>query len=543
MRAPRLLLALLVALALLASACGSSGSDADDAASGADDPASADVESAEADTAGAPVATEAPAEEPEPADEPEPAEESEPVEEPADEEPTPQPVLSSTEEERVDPVVFADDFGTSIQPILAEKCASCHGEVGPGSSHWRITSAQDAVDTHLLIRGVVESNYMPPWPASDNSISFKDNRDLRPDQVAAIIAWSESGGGIDVDPASPIVSSDPVLGLENPDRLITPAEPYAGDPSNVDDYRCQIYDPELPDGGWITGYEFIPDQTAVVHHAIGYVIEPDRADRAADRDGEDGRPGWECYGSSGLGGDDLFLGWAPGQDASVFEDGAGLYMPPGAFLVVQIHYHYEGSAPADASALALTLADTTDPNALDEVVVATLIAPAEIPCAEWESGPLCDRDAALADALERFGNEGVQTDRFNAVCGYEPEDFAQFNQGTAESACYIPAGAVDANGEVLAILGHMHEIGSWMRMTLNPGTPDEKVLLDIPNWDFDWQYNYVPADPLTIGPIDTVLLECGWDRARRDPSLEPAYILWADGTNDEMCFATITVRN
>ncbi|MEL6981222.1 MAG: monooxygenase, partial [Actinomycetota bacterium] len=65
---------------------------------------------------------------------------------------------------------------------------------------------------------------------------------------------------------------------------------------------------------------------------------------------------------------------------------------------------------------------------------------------------------------------------------------------------------------------------------------------DIPDWDFDWQYNYQPADTIVIDADDVIRIECGWDRARRDPTLEPAYVLWADGTDDEMCFATLTTR-
>lgn len=540
------LLAGLLALALFAVACGSGSAD-DETAGGADEAEDAAQPTGDA----AEPATET---EPEPTPEPssasddataepdvEPTATPEPTAEPEPEPEataTPQPTLSTT----VEQVRFDDDFATSVQPIIAEKCANCHGADGPGAAHWQITTAQDLVDTHMLISAVVTSNYMPPWPASDASLPFKDNRDLTDDQVQAIVDWSAAGAPLDIDPTTPIVSSDPVIGLSDPDVVIVPDQPYAGNPGTVDDYRCQIYDPQLPDGGWITGYEFIPDQTAVVHHAIGYVIEADRAERAAERDGEDGRPGWECYGSSGLGGDDLFLGWAPGQDATLMPEGAGLYLPPGSFLVVQIHYHYEAEAPEDASALALTIADTTERGALDDIEVATLVAPVEIPCAEWESGPLCDRDAALADALDRFGDDGVQAERFNALCGVTPEDFAQFDQGTAESSCYIPTVFVGAFGEVISVLGHMHEIGSWFRMTVNPGGPDETVLLDIPTWDFDWQYNYVPEEPFFLGADDFVLIECGWDRSLRDPSLPPAYILWADGTNDEMCFATITVR-
>ena len=79
-------------------------------------------------------------------------------------------------------------------------------------------------------------------------------------------------------------------------------------------------------------------------------------------------------------------------------------------------------------------------------------------------------------------------------------------------------------------------------MTLNPDTPQELVLLDIPEWDFQWQFNYEPVEEIIIGSSDVVRIECSWDRSLRDPELEPAYVLWADGTDDEMCFATIITR-
>ena len=88
----------------------------------------------------------------------------------------------------------------------------------------------------------------------------------------------------------------------------------------------------------------------------------------------------------------------------------------------------------------------------------------------------------------------------------------------------------------------MHEIGDWMRITVNAGRPGEYVLLDIDEWDFNWQYNYRPVETIELGPSDVMTVECGWDRAHRSPDLEPAYILWADGTNDEMCFVTLTLR-
>ncbi len=444
--------------------------------------------------------------------------------------------------DEVVPVVYDDDFSTSIQPIFAGRCASCHSAGGPGTGHWELTTAQSLADDHKALSDVVASGYMPPWPAGGDSPAFKHDRSLRDDQLQAIADWAAAGGVLDIAGDTPILPLVEVVGLADPDSVLAPPEPYAGSTESVDDYRCQIYDPELPDGGWITAYEFIPDRTEVVHHAIGYMLPASARERAAEKDGADGKPGWQCYGSSGLGADDIFLGWAPGQDPSVMPEGTGLWVDPGGFIVVQIHYHYEDDAPADRSTLAINTADDPAAESIEAISVAQYVAPAEIPCSTEETGPLCDRDAARAAAVDRYGPEGVQADRFLQLCGVSAEDFAGMTDGTASSSCDIPVGFVGGTGEIVSVLGHEHEIGSWFKMTLNPGRADERVLLDIPDWDFDWQYNYEPEERIVLGAADIIRLECGWDRSLRDPSLEPAYVLWADGTNDEMCFGTISTR-
>jgi len=233
----------------------------------------------------------------------------------------------------------------------------------------------------------------------------------------------------------------------------------------------------------------------------------------------------------------MFLGWAPGQGATTYPEGSGLPLDAGDFIVMQIHYHYDVDNPADRSQL---LVDYADPGAdLDELFVVPYVGPAEIPCASWEEGPLCDRDAALEAALAKYGRAGVQADGINRLCRVTPADFAAMTDGIAESSCDLP---LYGFGEIVGVLGHQHEIGRSFRMTLNPGRDNELILLDIPEWDFDWQYNYELAEPVEARSGGTVRIECSWDRSLRDASLEPAYVLWADGTNDEMCFATVTVR-
>lgn len=426
-------------------------------------------------------------------------------------------------------------FSRDIQPVITTTCARCHTGDGPGTPHLRLDTAEDVADNAFAIAAAVDLDVMPPWPATDLSVAFRDDWSLTEEQRKAIATWHAEGSTLDIEPGTAITPDTEVFSLADHDVEVAPVAGYAGAAGRPDEYRCLVYDPEITETTHLDAFEFVPDQTAVVHHAIGYLIPNSLRDRAAQRDGEDGQPGWSCFGSSGLGEDDIFLGWAPGQGPTELPEGSGMRIEPGDFIVIQIHYHFDVDAPADRSSVRLRWSDHPDP---DEVYVSSYVAPAEIPCGPDESGPLCDRDAAVADAIAKYGSEGVQGLFITPACGYDPDDF-QLVDGVVSGECTQP---VDGRGEIVSVLGHAHELGKTFRMTLNPGTADERVLLDIAAWDFEWQFNYYPVESITVGPGDWISLECSWDRALRDPDLEPAYILWADGTDDEMCFGTMVIR-
>ncbi len=99
---------------------------------------------------------------------------------------------------------------------------------------------------------------------------------------------------------------------------------------------------------------------------------------------------------------------------------------------------------------------------------------------------------------------------------------------------------VPEDGIITGVLGHMHTIGSTFRMTLDADTPEAQILLDIPDWSFDWQMNYALAKPLRVKAGQPLRLECSWDRSK-DPLRDPKYIVFAEGTEDEMCFGTYSL--
>jgi hypothetical protein len=72
-----------------------------------------------------------------------------------------------------------------------------------------------------------------------------------------------------------------------------------------------------------------------------------------------------------------------------------------------------------------------------------------------------------------------------------------------------------------------------MRIERADGT--EECLIQIDDWDFDWQRTYVFDEPKTIEEGDVWQLECAWDNPTEQD------MDWGDGTGDEMCLGTVMV--
>jgi hypothetical protein len=98
---------------------------------------------------------------------------------------------------------------------------------------------------------------------------------------------------------------------------------------------------------------------------------------------------------------------------------------------------------------------------------------------------------------------------------------------------------------ILGAAGHMHLLGRQLRIEANPGTPEARTLLDIPIWDFDNQ-GTKPIDPVHLDRFDKVRITCKHVQWLRDvlPAFEgipDKYVVWAEGTTDEMCLGMLQV--
>jgi hypothetical protein len=318
----------------------------------------------------------------------------------------------------------------------------------------------------------------------------------------------------------------------------TPSAPNGG----TDEYRCLVIDPHIAKSEYLTGTQFQPGNVPIVHHAIVFAIPPDNAAAARAKDAAGHGQGWTCFGNDAVGNgkDQAWVDtWTPGASEVLLQQNAGFPLQPGSLIVVQIHYnllatggHASGS---DKSSVRLRLTDGTPDT--KSLVTVPLQGPIELPCASGESGPLCDRTAAVADVAHRFGADvGATEAKLLRECGN-----GNPVPGNTQH-CDVP---VEQPMTIYAALGHMHLLGRSIKIELNPGTAKAQTLLDVANFNFDYQRLTPLPTAVDVNPGDKVRVTCTHDATLRQKlpqlnKLPPRYVVWGDGTSDEMCLGLLT---
>ncbi|RIH88798.1 monooxygenase [Calidithermus roseus] len=427
----------------------------------------------------------------------------------------------------------------AVAPILNTHCVGCHTE--GGIAPFPLDSAEWAVKMAPAIASAVAEGRMPPWPPGEASPKMRGERRLSPEAIATLVSWAKAGAPLG-EAKNPTLTPNKSV-ARTPDLVAAMPRAYTPDSRLYDDYRCFLLDTGLERDTFVQGYRIQPGQSQLVHHVILFVIGPEAVQRARAQDGADGRPGWQCFGGPSLGAGTGSLGnalgfWVPGTQGTDYPPGTGKEIKAGSRIVMQVHYNLSAPAHPDQTRLELFFADpASQPKSIRRMILA---APVEVRCPPGVSGEACGR----AFALERSELKRV-ADGIHLLCGTTLEDYLRRDIGDGshqETHCDF---SVREDGVALGVLAHMHLRGKALRISLNPGTPGEKVLLDIPRWDFHWQGEYWFEEPIALRQGDRVRISCVYDNAEAIPGpdgrpLEPRYLTWGEGTTDEMCLGGIS---
>ncbi len=411
----------------------------------------------------------------------------------------------------------APTFSRDVAPILFKNCTSCHrpGEIGPMS----LLTYKDARPWAKSIATKVSAGTMPPWHADPATGEFLNDRRLSPADKDTILRWAAAGapeGNPGDLPAQPKYVEGWTIG--QPDAILTMQEDYPVPADGTIAYQYFEVPTNFAEDKWVQAFEVRPGNRAVVHHVIVYTRPPEsaRPQRSPQNErrpaplftfadgmdipaGQTGGPELPADQQKPLGPNDRpmpMLGpsigaYVPGTASRVYRPDTATRLVAGSTLIFQMHYSTRGTATTDRTSIGFTFAKDRPKTEL--------------------------RSMALING-----------------------------------ALHIPAGApdhrVDAemtiNRDVTlwGMLPHTHVRGKrWSYSVVFPDGREEQIL-SVPNYDFEWQTDYIFKTPLKL-PKGTKLHAIAWydnsraNKSNPDPTQD---VWWGDQTWEEMMFTGLT---
>lgn len=355
-------------------------------------------------------------------------------------------------------------FTEDIAPIFNKNCVSCH-RPGEGSP-MMLTSYAEARPWAKSIRKAVQERVMPPWDADPVHGKWINDISLTEKQIATISKWVD-GGAPEGDPAKLPVLPNFTEGwqLGEPDYIIDLDEvavPAAG-PDIFPNLSAKI---DIPKDRWVRAVEVRPGNKNVLHHVVVFMTNIMKGGGFVP---------------------DFLVVWAVGTPPAAYPEGIGREVSKGSQVIVNMHYHPNGTAQTDKTKIGLYFGE----------------------------GEM----------------KKVLTGQFagNVNFAIPPRD---------SNHVITSSYTIDEDIDVISFFPHMHQRGKSMKYTATYPDGKSEVLLNVPKYDFNWQWFYYPDKPVRL-PVGTRIdLEAHYDNSASNPNNpDPdAELTFGEGSNDEMMF-------
>lgn len=407
-----------------------------------------------------------------------------------------------------DTATTARTYYQDVKPLIDGMCGSCHvaGGIGPFVMDNYIEAKAHAGVSKIAINAGI----MPPWSPNNGCNDYHGDRSLTEEQKAVFNSWVD-GGMLEGDPSA----EAPPLNLDMPalsrvDKTLTMETSYTPNAA-PDDYRCFLlpWPEEFDADKYVTGFSVTPGNAKIVHHVIAFIAGPDQRDEYLQLDADEAGPGYTCFGGSGGSAQTGLGGWVPGTRGSDLPDGTGIKVEAGSTIILQVHYNTSEEAfDPDTTSLDLKLADSVE----KEGAMMGWLNP------QWLDGsmPIAAGDA---DAKHSFS--------FSPLLALQLLGATNANEITVYSAGL-----------------HMHQLGKNAKLELRRDGGEADCLLQIDEWDFNWQGDYTFRAPMKMSSGDQLAIDCAWDNSMLNQPmvdgnpLPPKNVNWGEGTSDEMCLGT-----
>jgi len=384
------------------------------------------------------------------------------------------------------PVTWSKD----VMPIVQDRCLNCHrpGQVAPFS----LESFEQARPWAKSIREQVATGKMPPYPGKPGEVGFHGDANMTIEEINTFVEWvdqgAKKGNPKDLPPKKEFKTHAGGWVNRVPDIVLQPEQPFTVGADVSDLYYCFKIPFNVDYDLWLKSAEFQAGNSEVAHH---FILFEDTSGGFDKLDAETPEPGCECANMDRLAGAKILQMWAPGNVAPLSPDGVGLKLSKGKDLILQAHYYNStGLEQVDHSRVALHLAPQDE--TIDKQIRALFVVQPNL-------------NIKAGDA------NSEHTASFTAF-----KDMTVYTVG-----------------------GHMHLRGKSISQSVQiPDAGREMLMLDIPEYDFDWQFTYPLVEPWKIPKGSKFIMRSTHDNSDGNPdNPDPTKdVKWGLYSADEMAF-------
>ncbi len=376
-------------------------------------------------------------------------------------------------------------YNGQVAAVLNKNCVSCHRAGGAGP--FSLEGYDNSKTWAKMVAVATTKKRMPPWKAGPADVQYADDRHLSDQDIATLTAWADAGvpRGKGTAPKPPVLKTGWQLG--KPDAVWEmPYEQTLGE-QGKDEYWNYVITPDITEPTWISALDVEPGNKRVVHHVIAFLDKQGRGRQIAKSEAGDGKSGYLSSGGGvGFAPDGALGGWAPGATVKHLPSDSGFLIEPGTDIILQIHYNKSGKVEKDRTKVGVY----------------------------YQKGKPT-KDVKIAWIANPF---------IRILPGEKDQVFKQQFR--------LPV-AID----VYAVMPHMHYLGR--AMTAWADLPDGKSIkvIDIQDWDFNWQLVYSLEKPLRLPAGTTLRVEAKYDNSSENPFQPfdpPRLVTWGEETKDEM---------
>ena len=331
---------------------------------------------------------------------------------------------------------------------------------------------EDARSRTATMRAAVADDRMPPWHAVGPKGQWANDRRLDPTEKSALLAWVDAGAPEGDKARTP--EPPPLLG-KDAWTIGTPDAVFA------------FAEPQKVPADGVVPYRYVEVKTDFPEDRWVSAVEvrpgaPDVVHHVLVAFAPPGRRGRQAAFLPTTG---FFAAMVPGGRGLVYPEGMAKKLPKGATLLFQIHYTPNGIAQEDVTRIGLRFAKETP-----------------------------EREVFTAGAM------AIQLDIPPGEANY-----------VTRAALPVPWDV-----RVLTFMPHMHVRGTSFRYGWWKLGQEEKVLCDVPKYDFNWQTPYRLTEPVAIPKGSLLRCVATFDNSAANPyNPDPtARVTWGDQTWDEM---------